>query len=274
MEIRERLGKDGKEFFVFRKSMRNVVLLGVLSSVFAASAADDAEKHHSTAMNAAAYSVTAKDAQGLRVLFIGNSITLHGPYPSIGWTNNWGMAASAPEKDFVHIVTRGIEEHFGRKTSVMVRNLWEFERNYRTWDMTNLNEMVAFDPQVLVVALGENSPDLRTDADRRDYYQAYRRLFGRFLDGRRTKPLAVVRGVFWRNAAKDAAMESAARDYALPFVKADFCGEPGMDARDAGWKHPGIAAHPGDKGMAEIARRILEALFPKESGFATKVNDR
>ena len=256
---------DMKKPFSSPKSMRKAVLLCVFFSVLATIAADDAAKHHSTEMNAAAYAAGEATDEGLRVLFIGNSITLHGPCPSIGWTNNWGMAASTAEKDFVHIVTRGIERHFNRKASVMVRNLADFERNYCTWGMTNLNEMVAFNPQVLVVALGENSPELKTCADREAYYQAYRRLLGEFLDGRRTKPLAVVRGVFWPNAAKDAAMESAAGDYALPFVKADFCGQSGMDAKDAGWKHEGIAAHPGDKGMAEIARRILEALFPCDS---------
>ena len=38
--------------------------------------------------------------KGPRVLFVGNSITLHGPRPQIGWTNNWGMAASARDKDY------------------------------------------------------------------------------------------------------------------------------------------------------------------------------
>ena len=32
--------------------------------------------------------------QAERVLFLGNSITLHAPAPNIGWTGNWGMAAT------------------------------------------------------------------------------------------------------------------------------------------------------------------------------------
>ena len=40
-----------------------------------------------------------------RILFLGNSLTLHGPREEIGWKHNWGMAASAPERDFVHLVT-------------------------------------------------------------------------------------------------------------------------------------------------------------------------
>ena len=37
------------------------------------------------------------------LVVIGNSITQHGADPSIGWTGDWGMAASAEEKDFAHI---------------------------------------------------------------------------------------------------------------------------------------------------------------------------
>ncbi|MEI6540199.1 MAG: hypothetical protein WCO86_11845, partial [Planctomycetota bacterium] len=40
-----------------------------------------------------------------RILVLGNSLTLHGPKAEIGWAGNWGMAASAQDKDYVHLLT-------------------------------------------------------------------------------------------------------------------------------------------------------------------------
>ena len=39
-----------------------------------------------------------------KILVVGNSILRHGPCKEIGWERDWGMAASAPEKDFVHLL--------------------------------------------------------------------------------------------------------------------------------------------------------------------------
>ena len=43
-----------------------------------------------------------------RILFIGNSVTWHGPKEDIGWTGDWGMAASSAEKDYAHLVLSAV----------------------------------------------------------------------------------------------------------------------------------------------------------------------
>ncbi len=53
-----------------------------------------------------------------RILFLGNSLTLHGPKPEIQWTGNWGMAASAQDKDYVHLLTAAINARTGGKLIV------------------------------------------------------------------------------------------------------------------------------------------------------------
>ena len=50
-----------------------------------------------------------REGKGIKVMFVGNSITLHGVLPSIGWNNEWGMAASAKENDYVHIIEKKVK---------------------------------------------------------------------------------------------------------------------------------------------------------------------
>ena len=249
-------------------------LLSIFSFFCATSAlASDAARNSSEAMNAAAYSAEALVSEGVRIAFVGNSITLHQPLPEIGWTNNWGMAASAAEKDYVHLVADGIAAKTGRRPSVMVRNLATFERGYRTVDAGSLlADVVAFRPEYVVVALGENVPDLATEEDRLAYRRAFMELLRPLMPGR-SKPNVVVRGVFWPNAAKDAEMAHVASDLDVTFVRADVADQPGMRATGL-FAHSGVAAHPGDAGMAEIAARILEGFFPTKSGYALWVQDR
>ena len=232
----------------------------------------DAEKNHSTQMNATAAEAAVKEEGGVRIVFIGNSITLHGAAPHIGWNHVWGMAASALEKDYVHIVTRGIEAETGRKADVRVRNLADFERNFKTYDYSRDKDLIDFNPDYLIIALGENVADLPTQEERLAFREAFKKLLSGFMRGR-AKPNTVVRGVFWPNAWKDDMMAHAASDFALPFVKADLAKDESMMALGL-FEHTGVQYHPGDKGMAEIASRILEGFFPKKSGYDVKVDGK
>ena len=64
-----------------------------------------------------------------RVLFVGNSITRHEPKPEIGWINDWGMAASKWENDYVHVVLKFLSNRFG-KIDYCVVNCGEWETVY------------------------------------------------------------------------------------------------------------------------------------------------
>ena len=256
------------------KRARASIICGFLcAAALVSSGITDAERNNSTEMNdekGVASASYAKD--GVRVLFLGNSITLHAPAAHIGWTNRWGMAASCPERDFVHLVTRGIEEKTGRKADVRVRNMADFERNFKSWRPSpEIDELVAFDADYMVIAIGENTANLETEEERAAYRDALKGLFSLFLRGR-TKPHTVVRGVFWPNEWKDACLAHAASDLGIAFVKADFGNFRGMDAWGRYW-HSGVARHPGDAGMEAIATAILDGFFPKDSGYAAWVDD-
>lgn len=241
----------------------------LLASVFAVAAFavrgaedDDAAKHQSSEMNATRVAAQGGTKGGVKVAFLGNSITLHGAAPNIGWTNVWGMAASAEERDYVHLVTRGIERKTGRTAEIVVRNIADFERGFETYDVRKeLKDVIDFKPDYLIVAIGENVRNLSSDEQKEGYRKAFKDLLGVFLSGP-ARPRTVVRGVFWGNAAKDAAMERTARDYEVPFVAtADLGADPTMTAKGL-FAHGGVAGHPGDKGMAATAERLLKALFP------------
>ena len=45
-----------------------------------------------------------------RIMFAGNSITLHGVKEDIGWEHEWGMAASKKENDYVHLVMSDVQK--------------------------------------------------------------------------------------------------------------------------------------------------------------------
>ncbi|MCA9013346.1 MAG: hypothetical protein KDB01_26535, partial [Planctomycetaceae bacterium] len=211
--------------------------------------------------NAASVAPRFGSLPAARVLFLGNSITLHGPAPAIGWTGNWGMAASAEHLDYVHLVTAGIAAASGVQPNIMVRNIADFERGYDTYDVKeSLKSELEFQADMIIVAVGENVSELTTDEAKAKYTAAFSSLLSELR--KHGEPVLFVRGSFWANTVKDDAMRAAAQGAEATFIDIAALGvdESNLARSERQIEHAGVASHPGDKGMKAIADAILAAI--------------
>lgn len=209
-----------------------------------------------------------------RILFLGNSITLSPPGAAPGWNNNFGMAASTRDNDYVHLITNAIASYTGNTPDIMVNNIAEpFERGY-TKEIFNakeiLTEQLAFKPDIVIVELGANVFSSLSSADDMELYkQKFIELLNVLKDN--GNPEIFVTGcIIGENmAAKDSAMKSAAESLGCTFVDtSDFIKDPqNLAHADGIYSDKGVLGHPGDKGMRYIAERILSEMLIK-SGIA------
>ena len=195
-------------------------------------------------------------ASGRRVLFIGNSITLHGYRPEIGWLRgDCGMAASDPEHDYVHIVLKGLS---GSIPAVgCIAQICDWELNF--WDDAILpdayGEAAAWRPDLVIARLGEN---IRAEAMAQYPLLEHFVRMVRFFAGDQARTL--VTDVFWPNPEKERILAEAARQLGASFVHLSDLGEQDSMKAVGLFEHSGVAEHPGNAGMAAIAARILAAL--------------
>lgn len=198
-----------------------------------------------------------------KILFLGNSITLHGPSTKIGWEGNWGMAASALEKDYVHIVARSLAKSSGTTPKMLAKNIAAFERQYATYDLKqSLKDAFTFKPDLVVVAIGENVPQLKSAEAKTQFQASVTKLLKQVKSD--SNPTIIVRSCFWPDPAKDEALRQACRQAGGIFVDISSLGkdEANYARSERDFMHAGVAAHPGDRGMQAIADAILKALNP------------
>ena len=196
-----------------------------------------------------------------RVLFLGNSITQHGPAPAIGWEGDWGMAASTRENDYVHLLATAIAKASGAKPEIRFRNIADFERGHATFDFAKeLQGDREFGANLVIIAIGENVAELATDEARATYAAAFAKLLAELKQPR--GPAIFVRSSFWPHALKDEIMRKAANDAGETFVDiAKLSADKSLAASaERKIEHAGVAAHPGDKGMQAIAAALFMAI--------------
>lgn len=209
-----------------------------------------------------AASLMAQDSPAYtKVLFLGNSITKHGPKADLDWHGNWGMAATAEAKDYVHLVTAGLTQRQGKAPEIFVNNIADFERTHPTYDIaTKLTPSADFQANLIILAIGENVPALKTDEAKAAFKTAITQLLAK-LNGPQ-KPTIVVRSSFWANPAKDEILKQCAEAVGATFVDISALSkdESNYARSERPYKHAGVANHPGDKGMQAIAEAILKAV--------------
>ena len=187
-----------------------------------------------------------------RILIVGNSITRHGPKPEIGWEHDHGMAASAPEKDYVHRLFAMLKES-GKDVYLRVRHASDWERGFSKRDcLPDYQEDKDFQADIVIFRLGENV----CQADYPLFEQAVRK-FIEYICPAQSK--VVFTTTFWSNGFMQRVLQAYAQERGDICVDCSFA----VDEKNMAlglFEHKGVAAHPSDAGMEEIAKAIFKAL--------------
>jgi hypothetical protein len=189
------------------------------------------------------------------ILILGNSITKHAPGPQVGWYGNWGMAASVQSKDFSHIISTAL------KAQMTPVNISDFEMSHTVFDLKNLEKYFVQTPDLIIIKLGENV--LQTT----DFDKSFTKFIS-FIKEKAPHAKIVIAGTFWQNDPVNKVLVAESQSRKIPFVKLQqldtqvnksFIGEDVFSADGLKYKisDQGVANHPGDAGMKNIADLIL-----------------
>lgn len=199
-------------------------------------------------------------AQGLvqaapveKLLIIGDSISKHGPaVEALGWSGNWGMAASSEEKDYVHLFLARLAQEQGGK----VPELLVIAEGGGTLQgkLTVKDKFRAFGADLAVIQMGEND---NKDVNETGFKAPYETIIQEIKAGNPNVRLLCF-GV-WSppngSAVKDAMIRDLCKKYGATFVSlaAANANPDNMAESEKRFTHKGVNWHPGDKGMQAYA---------------------
>lgn len=180
------------------------------------------------------------------VVILGNSITYTGPYAPLGWYGNWGMAASAEDKDYVHILKKCLQLR-DPNVVVSVKNVQEFELNFSEYNFdVELKSLKDTHPDLVILRIGEN---LRAGIDLNVFEQRYKDLIDYFKADNPKVMVVGVSGVF-KGMADDRMIKYP------PYVSLKTIADDTSNLALGLFENYAVQTHPGDKGMRNIASMI------------------
>jgi lysophospholipase L1-like esterase len=191
--------------------------------------------------------------QFTNIVILGNSILWSPANPSAGWNGSWGMAASAAEKDYVHLLTRQFK-NVNPAAVVNIQNIAQFEREYSTYNLDdNLKALKDSKPDLLILRIGEN---VAADFNSAEFEKRYLALIN-YFKANNTQLKVFAAGSVWSGKdAVDAIMKKHS-----PFIPLSSLAKDDSNYAYGMFPDSGVSAHPGDKGMQTIANLMWEAIL-------------
>jgi len=221
----------------------------------------------------ASCAVGAPDLKSIhKILFLGDSITHSVPGPQIGWTGDWGMAASAAEKDYCHLflaqlATARIAQVQNAGNPVPppfpAPEAWIFnEGGGKVTDKLQFTGTIsAFKADLALIQLGEND---KKDITVEGFQKPYEALLAAIRAG---NPRAVIlcSGVWgiWPGGdqTKNNLIRAACKKYEAVFADLGSAyADPGNHALSENrFTNAAVNWHPGDGGMGAYAEAFWKA---------------
>jgi alpha-galactosidase len=186
---------------------------------------------------------------GPALLVIGNSITYTAPDPSIDWSGNWGMAASAAPNDFAHITAAGVS------LPLTISEFKDLEETPAVGVSEIPQQVAPVHPgTVLVVELGDNVSSTS--------YPGFLTAYPQFLSSIGPRQQLICVSTFWNNPTTDAVIQAACASNGGAYIYiGDIYGNPANpDFQTVTFSDPAVQVHPHDWSHAQIAQRVLAAI--------------
>ncbi len=192
-----------------------------------------------------------------RIMFVGNSITRHAPLAEIGWFNDWGMAASSKENDYVHLVISEVLKKLPN-ASFCITQAAVWERNYTNLDYAeHFAAAREFNPDIILCAISANIPDEIFNPEL--YCEEIYKLTSYLSKNSKTVKIAHTTS-FFNNEKKNEGIKLFCEKYGARIVPISDIHADESNLAIGLFEHEGIQVHPGDKGMKAIADRLCDAL--------------
>ena len=202
------------------------------------------------------------------ILFMGASTVYHAPVASLGWTGDWGMAASAKDKDYVHLYQKYIKDGFSPCSiteSILpiassIDGYIASDTN-NTFDYTKLSQYASLKstletqkPNLVVFTVASNAKD---NSDPNAAIRAYKVFFDLIYEKCPDTMVLMISCPINHSSLRHTLAQGLVSAYADKGILWYDCETPGHPEYFASeWLalgQPGVAAHPGDAGMEKIA---------------------